>query len=54
MKKQYCDFCGKEIDFELCSEVEIFDHVKDDYELQEDICDKCKKKILVFLKNLKK
>lgn len=54
MKKQYCDFCGKEIDFELSDQVEIYDHVKDDYRFTSDACEDCVKKVLVFLKTLKK
>jgi len=54
MKKQYCDFCGKETDFELESEVEIYNHALDDNEFQADICEGCKKKIIGYLKTLKK
>ena len=50
-KKQVCDYCGEEIDFELSSEVNIYDNAREDYDLEKDICEKCKKKILKFLKN---
>ena len=51
-KKQFCDFCEKEIDFELECEVSIYDYIKEANEFQADICNKCKKKILVFLKEM--
>ena len=53
MKKQFCDFCRQEIDFELGCEVGVYDYIKEDNEFEADICDKCKKKILKFLKTLK-
>jgi len=52
-KKQFCDFCGEKIDFECGCDVSIYDSIKEENEFQEDICDECKKKILVFLKKLK-
>jgi len=52
-KKQFCDFCGEKIDFECGCDVSIYDYIKEENESQEDICDECKKKILVFLKKLK-
>lgn len=54
MKTQYCDFCNEELDFESGSEVEIYNYASDESEYKKDICEDCKKKILTFLKTLKK
>ena len=50
-KKQYCDFCGTKIDLDCGCEVAIYDNIKESDEFQADVCDKCKKKIVTFLKS---
>jgi len=53
MKKQNCDFCGSELDFELENEVQIYNHAEESFVIEKDICQKCSKKVLAFLKTLK-
>ncbi len=51
VKKQFCDYCGEEMDFDLGCQVEIYDYIKEQNEYEKDICDKCKKNILSILKD---
>ncbi len=53
VKKQYCDFCGNEIDFELEFEVEIYNHTLSKDIFIADVCEKCKKKVLNLLTEMK-
>ncbi len=50
-KKQFCDYCEKEIDIDLSDEVSIYNHASEEDVFEADMCEKCMKKILKFLKD---
>ena len=56
MKPMKCDLCKKDIKFDknqCWTELTVF-KPKSNYDLQFDICDDCREKIIVFLKTLEK
>lgn len=44
-KKRFCDICGKDISNDVIFELGIFDADLEEYQLERDMCHKCKNKI---------